>query len=131
MGRGIHFIAYSPAILGATAESYNYFQICQVDSTSAFLSLGCTVGGFTPDQAYAIDAKMDDGLPATGVVQASADPSTLSGGGALFAGQTCMDYSGPPILPGQYVPLPPEDNRYTLDNSDSNVPNCQLQIRMN
>jgi hypothetical protein len=67
----------------------------------------------TPEEAYGVDSKIDDGVPATGVVLAVTAVDTADASGALGTSTNCVNSTPTPDL---------------YDLSVTNI-NCQLQVQ--
>jgi hypothetical protein len=63
----------------------NYFAVAEIVGLAAGDSLYADAAGMTVQQAYAIDAKMDDGLPQSGGVLARYVNNDLYGSGPIWA----------------------------------------------
>jgi prepilin-type N-terminal cleavage/methylation domain-containing protein len=104
-------------------NTYNWFGLSALTSVSTSNATNSNTG-ISPNEAYGIDKKMDDGLPTTGTVQAIYDNGV--GNSA--------------ILP---APNAPNDNSTTCYNTTSNIysrsplanhgtgPNCALSFQFN
>lgn len=111
----------------------NYYGISGFTSTSS-AGVYALVPALAPQEAFAIDAKMDDGKPITGIVRASYHASdvntgvqaktyTTNGTAATPAGSTildCIDGDGTNAA----------NTVYNLQTEDlTNTPSCQLRVR--
>jgi len=109
----------------STAGS-NYFQIIglvSVNNGGGFLAPGGTAAGtlqMTPQQAYAIDSKLDDGYPGTGTVTSTyfnVDPPGPGQSGGAGAGNCAHNDVAPTI--------------YNLGLPYANTLTCSISIRVN
>lgn len=123
LGRGNFIVAGLVASISAQPISKtNYFWLTPVaDFNTA--SADAFGGGLTPTDAYAIDSKVDDGMPNTG--------STLATGNVLNSGGY-MDIEGPSsgITSGKcVVAFPITTGTYNLSTSNGVVPACGLLFK--
>ncbi len=129
-------------------NSTNYFGLSTIDAVA--WTSGTTVGpGITVQQAYAIDSKMDDGMPQSGSVTACYVNYNVVGYQAVWAAgasggtanQGANGNSGPgyncvpTVAATAYAPTNCYDNsnvtgpqRYSVANN-ANLPNCALSFR--
>lgn len=109
LGKGNFFIVYS--VSGA-----NYYEITGISNINA--GVYTLFPGLSPSDTFAIDSKLDDGMPLTGVVRAtggaSPNGSATSGPGGPTA-SVCINSS---LTPNQY------------NNSNTSLL-CRVRIRMN
>ncbi len=119
LGRNNYVIVYS-------LNGINYYQI---GSFSGFATSGVYTAGayaMTPIESYNIDAKIDDGMPNTGLVQANltnaanVTPNTPASVAASSTASTCTIGTG--IATDTY-------NRVT--GTGGTDPSCSLRIRFN
>ena len=76
LGENMSFVVFSGA-------GYNFFGMFSITGiTSAIGGYSGTVTGISPTEAHDLDAKIDDGLPNTGVVMAVLDMGPQTPGGA-------------------------------------------------
>ncbi len=111
MGRGNMITAYANA-------GYNFYQIIGMSVISATAGVPTTSAAITPQEAYNMDSKLDDGMPLTGstvAVVTTALAGALST--AAAAGPTICVVTG-----GNY-------DTTVLANAGS--PSCSLRVRMN
>ena len=138
IGNGNYFYVYSGGPTGS--DNINYFGMSVATGTD-----GGNISsnpGLTVQQAYAIDAKMDDGLAQTGRVVATYLDATCSGdacwapnlgngppstGATRGHSSTCFDNSATPNgTPG--VAGAPQ--HYSVEISNGSNVNCALSFRM-
>lgn len=111
LGRGNVITVYS-------AVGSNFYQIGGVDSVAAGVpTLRATL---TPQEAYNLDQKMDDGIPATGSSRAMSSATTLntvSAPAAPAAGVCVSNAAGNPYN--------------STTEAFANTPSCALRVRTN
>ena len=120
-------------ILAGSASGLNYYLI--TDILSAATTGSVTANGFlTPIEAYNMDAKLDDGMPVLGIVQAkgaanatSAASITMFTDGASAAASAA---SGS-CLVGDTVGTNPADTYNRSLSSGGTSPSCNLRFRFN
>ena len=114
MGRGNFITVYSQT-------GKNFFQIIGLDDVTAAAYTERLA--MSPQEAFNIDAKIDDSLPLTGGVRAYDVVGTVDAAAAPVAGVCVTDGTGANGTP----------NTYNTGEGDAitNTPACGLRIRMN
>jgi prepilin-type N-terminal cleavage/methylation domain-containing protein len=83
-----------------SASGINYFVITNISgiSTTGSYTVGTSGGALTPQEAYNMDKKVDDGLPGTGSIFAldsnATNPSASGGFTTVTANTNCISGSG-------------------------------------
>lgn len=139
MGKGNFLTVFS-------AAGKNFYQLTGIDAITTGTGAYDLNNSLTPQEAFNIDAKMDDGKPLTGTVRAltSAAATSLNNNTATFdpgiAGVAhdlgvCVEL---PNTAGATAPYDgvtsPNDNiadYNTLSDDESNAPACQLRLMFN
>jgi prepilin-type N-terminal cleavage/methylation domain-containing protein len=99
----------------------NFFYLGSISTTAA--GLMTAAASLTPGEARAIDEKLDDAYPTTGIVQSynmAAGVAVVDPGTGAPAATTCMD---------SVAPAPATTARYNVIPANINNVNCQLLIR--
>lgn len=121
-------IGQGDSVLVFSSNGLNYFEIQNVVAVITCAITGSSYG-LTPVQAYGIDSKIDDGNPATGIVQAQSIGTGVSASPAPYqpyndltgSASTCWDNNGN----GSNVQL---YNHYSV--AENGGMNCALSIQM-
>jgi prepilin-type N-terminal cleavage/methylation domain-containing protein len=119
MGRGNHFIVYPN-------EGRNYYHIGKFTGTNAFGSYAHGAA-ITPQEAFSIDQKVDDGKPRSGIVVArdngTATPGVPSFTLMTIAAQTGANNTVRCVLTGGL--------EYNYSGTTAQTPSCELRLRFN
>ena len=124
--------------IDAEADGFNYWAIAGISEIYSGDYWGSS-SALTPLESYAIDTKVDDGMPNTGQVQARGTTPTgpFSGGSPLY--DLSADYANyaQPSTPGNCTmggtndsPTDPTDV-YNVDGSSGDTQACALSLRWN
>jgi len=130
IGGGNFMYVYSGGTWPSGAsDGFNYFGLSSAQSITADQGILISNPGLTVAQAYAIDLKVDDGLPSSGKVQANyvtnwnLNPSTdgveASASATTPSSSTCYDQGGNSSNPWQY----------SMSQSGGSNMNCGLSFR--
>ncbi len=112
MGRGNYLAAYAD-------KGYNYYQIIGMGSAIATAGTPTTRKAITPQEAYNIDSKLDDGKPLTGstIAMLTTGLAATDPGTAVAANGVCVDATNL--------------NYLTTSAAYAGAPACSLRVRMN
>lgn len=114
------------------SDGYNYFGLSSIAAVNAEIY---STTGLTVQQAYAIDTKMDDGLPQSGSVMARYLNYNLSIYGPLWAGGTAVGAAPGAVAAGTattcYDNNGSTSNRmnYSVTQNNGSGINCALSFR--
>jgi hypothetical protein len=120
-----------------SVNGINYFQI--VYPTSVLSNSATSANpGLTVAQAYAIDSKIDDGLPTSGNVMAEVSVSTMTSvsGATTFAGPTwgIGGFNSPSPMssaaPSSTTCYDTTSNQYSMSQNNGAGVNCALSLKM-
>jgi hypothetical protein len=127
-------------IVGNNVHGINYFGLANYGNGSLFQSGSqnvTTTSAITVQQAYAIDGKIDDGMPMTGNVLAGLPSSVPYWGGPYLSGSPLW-MNGPVTSPLAASSLSCFDNggvngashHYSIEYANGNGTNCALVFKM-
>jgi hypothetical protein len=119
-----------------SVNGINYFQVVDPTSVASNSATNATVG-LTVAQAYAIDGKMDDGLPASGNVMAAVSVSGFTspnGGGSPPLVWATGGFNSPSYMssasPSTTTCYDTTSGQYSMTQNGGAGVNCALSFRM-
>ncbi len=111
------------------AQGFNYYGITGINSATGYYANACC-NSITPQDAYSIDSKVDDGLPFSGLVQPF-DMINTGGYTAGGYGGTGAAFWLVPSSASNTLTTCATAGAYVLSGSDATSSNCSLRWRFN
>ncbi len=137
MGKGNYITTFS-------ASGRNFYQLTGITSIAIASGAYTLANALTPQEAFNIDSKMDDGKPRTGTVRALTDATAASLNNNVATFDTgvvgvahnagiCVELPNTAGV-APYTAVSPNDNIHdynTLSDDEANSPACQLRLMFN